>query len=82
MERLEERSYRLTRLVPSDSDLGPTAGQVEVATAHPSTLTLEEAVERLNSGGEPHVFFADATNGRGNVLYRRYDGHYGLITPA
>ncbi|WP_157536105.1 hypothetical protein [Kitasatospora mediocidica] len=25
---------------------------------------------------------ADAATGRGNVLYHRYDGHYGLITPA
>ena len=31
-------------------------------------------------GGEP--FFLDAESGRGNVLYRRYDGHSGLITPA
>jgi cold shock CspA family protein len=82
MERLEDGSYRLTRLVPSDADLGPTAEQVEVSTAHPSILTLDEAVERLNSGGEPHVFFAEAMSGRGNVLYRRYDGHYGLIVPA
>jgi hypothetical protein len=28
------------------------------------------------------VFFADETTGRGNVLYHRYDGHYGLITPV
>ena len=82
MERLEDGSYRMTRQVPLDADIGPTAEKVEVSTAHPSTLTLEEAVERLNSGGEPHVFFADAVSGRGNVLYRRYDGHYGLITPA
>jgi len=23
-----------------------------------------------------------AANGRGNVIYMRYDGHYGLIGPA
>lgn len=28
------------------------------------------------------VFFRDRRSGRGHVLYRRYDGHYGLIEPA
>jgi hypothetical protein len=28
------------------------------------------------------VFFADSVSGRGSVLYRRYDGHYGIVTPA
>ncbi len=28
------------------------------------------------------MLFADDTTRRGNVLYHRYDGHYGLITPA
>ncbi|MBO1414556.1 sigma 54 modulation/S30EA ribosomal C-terminal domain-containing protein, partial [Streptomyces sp. FH025] len=31
---------------------------------------------------QPFVFYTDTSTGRGNVLYRRYDGHYGLITPA
>ena len=33
----------------------------------------------------PFVFFVDDQSGRGRVVYRRYDGHYGhygLITPA
>lgn len=46
------------------------------------TLALEEALERLDSGGEPWVLFIDRATGRGEVAYRRYDGHYGLITPA
>lgn len=48
----------------------------------PPRLTLEEATGRLELTGEPFVFFLDATTGRGGVAYRRYDGHYGLITPA
>lgn len=50
--------------------------------APPATMPVDQAVQRLDAGGEPFVFFLDATTGRGNVLYRRYDGHYGLITPA
>ena len=44
-------------------------------------LTLAAAVQRLNAGRERFVFFADAETGGGKVAYRRYDGHYGLITP-
>jgi len=32
--------------------------------------------------GRPFVFFADTGTGRGNILYHRHGGHYGLITPA
>ncbi len=44
-------------------------------------LDVEAAEERLDAGHEPWVFFTDADTGRGHVLYRRYDGHYGLIVP-
>jgi ribosome-associated translation inhibitor RaiA len=44
-------------------------------------LTVQEAIGRLNAGGEPFVFFTNFESKRGNVLYRRYDGHYGLMTP-
>jgi ribosomal subunit interface protein len=45
-------------------------------------LTLTDAEERLDVGHERMVFFVDPDSGRGQVVYRRYDGHYGLITPA
>ncbi len=48
----------------------------------PPRLTLEEATGRLDLTGEPFIFFVDATTGRGSVAYRRYDGHYGVITAA
>lgn len=44
-------------------------------------LDIATAEERLDVGREPWVFFSDAETGRGHVLYRRYDGHYGLIVP-
>jgi ribosome-associated translation inhibitor RaiA len=44
--------------------------------------SVEEAIERLETTGEQFVFFNDRQSSRGNVLYHRYDGHYGLITPA
>lgn len=45
-------------------------------------LTLTDAEALLNEGDEPFVFFAVPGSDRGKVLYRRFDGHYGLITPA
>ncbi len=45
-------------------------------------LTDEEAVNRLDVSGAPFIFFRQAASGRGAVLYRRYDGHYGMIEPA
>jgi hypothetical protein len=50
---------------------------------HPApTMTVAEARQRLEAMDLSFVFFADAETGRGCVLYRRYDGDYGLITPA
>ena len=43
-------------------------------------LTEQEAKDRLDLSGEPFVFYLDPEDGRGRVLYFRYDGHYGLIT--
>ncbi len=49
---------------------------------HPApVLDTTEARERLDAGHEPWVLFVDASTRRGHVLYRRYDGHYGLLVP-
>ncbi len=44
-------------------------------------LDIDEAITRLEAMGQPFAFFIDSQTGRGNVLYYRYDGHYGLVTP-
>jgi ribosome-associated translation inhibitor RaiA len=57
--------------------------EVTVSPQPAPRLTTAQAVDRLNLSGMPFCFFRDATTGRrGCVLYHRYDGHYGLITPA
>ncbi|MGN6610651.1 MAG: ribosome hibernation-promoting factor, HPF/YfiA family [Angustibacter sp.] len=48
----------------------------------PAVLTEAQAKERLDVGGEPFVFFRESAGRPAQVLYRRYDGHYGLITAA
>ena len=36
----------------------------------------------MNAVEHRFVFFENAATGRGSVIYRRYDGLYGLIEPA
>lgn len=64
---------------------GVLAGHAVVLTVsrQPAPLlTTAEAVDRMARWDRPFLFFLDADRGRGAVLYHRYDGHYGLITPA
>jgi len=49
---------------------------------HPATTTLENALAILDETNAPFQFFVDAASGHGEVAYRRYDGHYGLILPT
>ncbi|MEO3783983.1 HPF/RaiA family ribosome-associated protein [Actinocorallia sp. B10E7] len=73
--------YRMAQIDPRPRK-DDTAVDLTVSPHPAPRITAEEAVERLETTGLPFVFFADAQTGRGNVLYHRYDGHYGLITPA
>lgn len=81
LERLAYGTYRLTRLHPTTVEPGPTSIAFTVTEDSPPVLTVDEAIQRLDAGGEPFVFFASSATRRGNIMYRRYDGHYGLITP-
>ncbi|MEU9044774.1 MULTISPECIES: sigma 54 modulation/S30EA ribosomal C-terminal domain-containing protein [unclassified Kitasatospora] len=56
---------------------------VRVTPGQLRALDLPEGSMRpIDLTGLPFVFFTDTATSRGNVLYHRYDGHYGLITPA
>ena len=48
----------------------------------PTAMSLDGALELLDMSGKPFVFFIDDHTRRGTIAYRRYDGHYGLISPA
>jgi ribosome-associated translation inhibitor RaiA len=66
----------------STGPLPEPAPGLSVSTLGVPDLSTAEAVSRLDLSGLPFVFFTDSATGRGHVLYHRYDGHYGLITPA
>lgn len=62
---------------------GGAAAYVEPFLLDPEpapTLSVDDAVERLNTTNELFLFFVEDESGRGAVVYRRYDGHYGLVT--
>lgn len=90
---LEEATFDLTSMgydfflyvdIETDDDavVARTDDGRFVAHISPPVATVASARERLDAGNEPFVFFLDDRTRRGNVLYRRFDGHYGLIVPA
>ncbi|WP_224273559.1 sigma 54 modulation/S30EA ribosomal C-terminal domain-containing protein [Streptomyces sp. LS1784] len=70
--------YRIASAGPAPE----TEPGISVSTDAVPELTVAGAVSRLDLSGLPFVFFTNSETGRGNVLYHRYDGHYGVITPA
>jgi ribosome-associated translation inhibitor RaiA len=82
IERMDDGGYRLQRVKPVAAEAGPIAIDLDVVDQAPPTATIEEARARLEDGGLQFVFFVDAETGRGSVLYRRYDGNYGQLSPA
>ncbi|MEV8516468.1 sigma 54 modulation/S30EA ribosomal C-terminal domain-containing protein [Dactylosporangium sp. NPDC051484] len=63
----------------------PAVHGTPVPTVNPRrtpVLTPDEAVAHLTEGWLPFLFFTEARTGRGNLLYRRYDGGAGLVTPV
>lgn len=75
--------YRLAQIDPGHADeLVPFELPLTISPQPAPSLSVEQAIERLGLLSLPFLFFVDTSRGRGSVLYHRYDGHYGLITPA
>lgn len=72
--------YRIAQAVPAEAARPVPAALVADFFA-PPRLTLSRALTRLTAFGETHLFFTDATTGRGSLLYVRYAGGYGLVEP-
>jgi ribosome-associated translation inhibitor RaiA len=74
--------YRMARVRSRSAPSEPSAVSMTVSPVAAPHLDVHAAQRRLEASGQPFVFFMESGTGRGNVLYHRYDGHYGLITPA
>jgi ribosomal subunit interface protein len=80
------QSYVLNSGEPdAGEDLAPVGDQplviAEMAT-EVLTLSVGEAVMRLDLGGQPALMFRNAGNGQLNMIYRRSDGNVGWIDPT
>lgn len=74
--------YRLALAHPPDKQLGPVDPSITVSKMPAPRLSVTEAATRLEAAGQSFLFFVNAATGRGNLIYHRYDGHYGLVAPA
>jgi len=62
--------------------LGDTVTPMRVVAPPADPASVDVARGWIDAADEPFVFFVDADTGRGSVVYRRYDGHDGLVTLA
>lgn len=76
-----DSGYRLAQIRPT-TDVTTGSVRVRLSPHDAAALTVPAAIARLTATGWPFVFFCDLDTGRGNVIYHRFDGHYGLISPA
>jgi ribosome-associated translation inhibitor RaiA len=77
VRRLPDGAYELSRAT-GDADEPQDIMGLRMGPG-PSAQTLKSAVERLDDTEEPFLFFVDVGTSRGAVVYRRADGHYGVV---
>ncbi len=78
VRRMPDGTYELSRASGDDEDA--TEIKEFGVGSPPQAMMLEAAVDHLNVTNEPFLFFLDVETVRGAVLYRRNDGHYGVVT--
>jgi ribosomal subunit interface protein len=68
--------------VDSLGTTGPHAAVVAETAAEILTLSVGDAVMRMDLADQPVLMFRNAASGALNVVYRRSDGHIGWIDPG
>jgi hypothetical protein len=82
ISRVGPTGYRLTRLAGPRPDTAAGARPLIRMTVDVQPVpsgTASQVAARVDLAQLGHRFFRDTDTGRGAVLYRRYDGHYGLL---
>jgi ribosomal subunit interface protein len=82
IHRLGDGGYALIPPTQHTDTLERCVAPIRPSPLAPTRMGLDDATRMLDLRDEPFVFFIDPRTRRGNVVYRRYDGHYGLIAPA
>ncbi|MCU0564786.1 MAG: ribosome-associated translation inhibitor RaiA [Desulfobacterales bacterium] len=71
-----------TRTIREDSGSEEEgAREIQVESIDYKPMDVEEAVMQMDLGEQSFLVFTNARSSEINVLYRRKDGHYGLIQP-
>lgn len=68
-----------TELMPAEDDAEP---EIMVRNIEYKPMDIEEALMQMDLVKDSFLVFTNAHTDRVNVLYRRKDGHYGLIQPS
>jgi hypothetical protein len=79
--RTGDGGFQLAQVDPQPGNViaGTTPFTVDPKAA--PVLTVQSARARLDVTNEPFLFFRNPADGRGWVIYHRFDGQYGLISP-
>ena len=85
-ERFSKKGRLSVTKLPSFAGVSPAEDddeEVKVRTKHYPTkpMNLDEAITRMDMVGHAFFVFHNAETGDINVVYRRNDGHYGLLEP-
>ncbi len=64
---------------PPDEDI---ERQIKIRNIEYKPMDIEEAVLQMDLIEDNFLVFTNARSDQINVLYRRRDGHYGLIQPS
>jgi putative sigma-54 modulation protein len=87
-QRLKGRKRHATKepawqiaVVPEEAVRSGSLDVVETRHVPVLPMTVEEAALQLESSQEDFIVFREAESDRINVLYRRRDRSYGLVTP-
>ena len=85
-ERFTKKGRLSVTKLPSLMGVTPAGDdddEVKVRTKHFTTkpMNLDEAITRMDMVGHTFFVFSNAETGDVNVVYRRNDGHYGLLEP-
>ena len=48
---------------------------------YPEPISLERARDEMDVLNHRFLYFVDAADGHGKVMYLRHDGNYGLVEP-
>jgi putative sigma-54 modulation protein len=87
-QKIRERrisSKNRNRAMPEDEGILPeddTVRQIKIQNIEYKPMDIEEAVLQMDLIEDNFLVFTNAKSDQINVLYRRRDGHYGLIQPS